>query len=59
MAENPSIDSYMKGREVMNQLITFDSAEILVAHKVDVTNLPLNEQIKKIFSLRLTLKETG
>ncbi len=44
----------------MNQLITFDSAEILVAHKVDVTNLPLNEQIKKIFELAaLTLKEDG
>ena len=44
----------------MNQLITFDSAEMLVAHKVDVSALPLKEQIEKIFELaELTLKEEG
>jgi hypothetical protein len=44
----------------MNQLITFDSAELLVAHRVDVSKLPLNEQIYKIFDLAaLTLKEEG
>lgn len=44
----------------MNQLITFDSAELLVAHRVDVAALPLERQIETIFDLaRRTLGEDG
>ncbi|MGI6433231.1 MAG: RidA family protein [Sphaerochaetaceae bacterium] len=44
----------------MNQLIQFDSAEMLVAHEIDVSKLALKEQIEKIFELAaLSLQKEG
>lgn len=41
-------------------LVTFDTVDILLGHKVDVSNLPLDKQIEKIFELtELSLKEMG
>jgi len=44
----------------MNQLITFDSSELLEANKLDISTLPLKEQLEEIFRLASkTLEEDG
>lgn len=47
-------------RAPLNHLIVFDSAELLTSSKVDVSSLPLERQLAKIFDLaELTLKSEG